>query len=633
MRIYAYGARPPIANAQLVYDQFRLAHSYQCALISIERKRRETVDWLYIHACPAEAAAYDRASRESQAASEAVRQSRGKYKGDMLEPDEDMSKEDRVLFKVLRDNLLAAREAEKVARQAWYDARKKATPKLKPRMQMCDRGAKARNKRAYNLAGTVGLVWGTRLKIGESVERAAKASAQEGSLPKFPKFDGGGMLAVQLQGESGLEDKKGLLPVDALSNTDTRFRLELVDDDGVERIGNDGKPLPRAKPGSRRSGRKRMLVHLRVGSDGRTPIWATWPVSLHRPMPEAAVIKWAQMIATKIGPRTEWRLLVTIDDETPVQKPRGTTLAVNLGWRNLLDGGLRVAYAVDSNGREEEIRVPPAYPSGVAHVDSIRSIRDRLFEAAKSALKSWLADEDHPVWLDEATRWAEQWRSPKKLVFLLRDWEKQRFSGDESMWTTLIAWRKKDRHLWFWECDRREGLLRMRKDFYRVTAARWADVYTRIIVTDMDLRDFAELLPPEEGAANDGGLQRRSRMLAAPSELRGAIKNACSTRGTSYEEVEGAFKTQTCNACGVVMMFPAKTFLENTCSACGEKWDQDSNHARNLLASDEVMHKKRGSLAPSVSAKETAAEKKTGRWQKRRAKPVVENVEVAVEKS
>ena len=639
MKVYAYGARAPFENAQLVHDQFRLACTYQRVLVFNERRRRAVVDRLYQRACPTEWANFEAAGKAVIEAIDAVRVLRTRP-GDMLEPNEEMKIEVKEASKVAKERLAAAREAEKVARQAWYDAKKKATPKLRTRLRMCDRGMQARNKVLYARAGSVGLAWGTRLKTFESAERAAEAARKEGGLPHVPRFDGGGTISVQLQGKSGIEDKFGLAPKDALSGRDTRFRLESVDAGTWQMLQGknafvgkkSGNPLPQPNPNSNRSKRMKaaggyVVVRLRIGSDGRAPVWAAFPVIMLRPLPENAPIKWAQIHARRIGPRTEWRLLITIDDELPALKPGGKTLAVNLGWRNLPnDDGLRVAYAVGSDGYEEEIRVPPAYVSGVAHVDSLRSIRDKMFEDAKKLLLDWREEGERPEWFMTATRYVDQWRSQKRLVGLLRQWRDQRFKGDERVWETFAKWLKQDKHLWFWECDEREKLLKMRKDFYRKVAIRFASNYDKVIVTDMDLRDFAELPKPEDAADTEGRVQRRSRMLAAPSELRGVIKNTCAARGAAFEEVEGKYKTQTCNACGIVFAFAAKQDLEHTCE-CGARWDQDANHCRNLLASGGVVRGGGGSLAPSVKSDGSDGSEKRGRWQKRRSNKDTQIVE------
>lgn len=632
MRIYAYGARPPFENAHIVEQQLRLSNSYQRALVLVEHRRRAAVDRLYQRACPDE-------WREMQEAEQAVEVLIGQVrslratKGDMLPPNEEEQRETRALSREAKEELDRARERARAARHAWYEAKKRATPKLRARLRMCDRGAYARNKAIYNRGGAVELAWGTRLKAGESVERAAQAAWKEGTLPRLPRFSGGGTVSVQLQG--GLESER------VICGGDTWFRIDLVDratwhtvqgKSAFTSVKKDGRTvaLPLPEPNSRKGGAGRLAIaRLRVGSDGRKPVWAAWAVVMHRPLPEGK-IKWAQMHVRKIGPRTEYKLLVTVDEPAVSPREEGPTLAVNLGWRNLLDGGVRVAYAVGSDGHEEEVRVPPAYVSGVSHVSSLQQIRRRMFNDAVKMLDSFVeSGAQIPEWFAEATRWRDRWQSPRKLVYVLNEWERRRFDGDGRTWEVLAAWRKKDRHLWFWESDEREKLLRMRRDVYRAVAARWAQKYARVVVTDMDLCVFARRSAPE-APDRDGKHERTTQRVAAPSVLRDAIKNSCSTRGSSFEEIESKFKTQTCNACGLILAFAAKRDVDRRCE-CGAAWDQDANHCRNLLASATSAKKRRRALAPSAAGVSDApGNEKRGRWQRRRSKgdvQVVDNVD------
>lgn len=618
MRVYSYGCRAPVENAQLVAQQLRLANSFQRALVAIEHKRRFVVDWLYRHALPVEHAALGQAAQEAAVAAEKVRLLRSRPGG--VKPDEAAQAEMRAKLEAAKAELEQARQVERAAREAWYAAHKAARPRLARRVSMCNRGAIARGKYAYNAAGTVGLAWGTRLRVGEFADRAAQAAFKAGTLPRMPIFDGGGTVAVQLQGESGI-GAPGLAPSKALSGTDTRFHLETMDAASWQKaqgrsafVGRNGNPLPQPDPHSKRSLKRQLgggyaIARLRIGTDAeRKPIWAAWPLILHRPLPEVP-IKWVQMRARRVGPRTEWHLLVTVDDSTvPARTPEGRlpgTLALNLGWRSMPDGGLRVGMAAASDGFREEIRVPPAYVSGVAHVESLRSIRDRLFVEALKTLSGWLDEREVPAWFAEATRHRGSWKSQKKLAQLVEEWRRRRFAGDKEKFEVFAAWAKKDRHLWFWEADERAKLLRMRLDVYRNISARLATRYGTIVVADMDLRDFAEHPAPEEGARSEGQDQRRSRMLAAPSVLLGALKNACSTRNAAVIELDAKYKTQTCHACGIVFAFAAATKLVHTCD-CGATWDQDLNHCLNLLASSKV---RQATQAP---------EKKT-RWQKKKA--------------
>ena len=619
MRIYAYGAKAPLENTELVRQQLWLATIYQRTLVLIERKRRQIVDRCYQQKCPKEWAEHEAAAANTAAMIDIVKQQRARP-GDMLEPDEEMKREAREQAKIAKENLAAAREREVAAWAAWKEARRRVAPGLKKRLDMCKRGAQARNKFAYNRGADIDLAWGTRLKTGEAVEVAAKATAQLGTMPHIPRFDGRGMVAVQLQGASGIDDKKGLSIADAMSGDDTRLQIKVVGPEEYRRLqGRDpflyhnGKPKQPADPNGKRSkeraaatgGSIYAIARLRLSSDGRKPIWATWPVVLHRGVPTNAPIKWAIMYTYKIGPRTEWQLLLCVDEELPTLKSQGPVLAINHGWRNLPDGGLRVAYAVGSDGHREEVRVPPEYVTGIAHVDSLKSIRDKLHEDAKKLLSDWRHEGERPEWFIEESRYVAQWKSQKKLARFVHTWRSHRFEGDTKTFEIFDAWLKKDLHLWRWESDEREKLWSMRQNYYRNIAARWAERYPKILVTAMDLRDFAELPKPEDAADTEGNEQRRSRFLAAPSVFVSSVENGCSTRGTAFGKVDGKFMTQTCHACGVTMAFPAKTFLVNTCSACGATWDQDENHGINLMTKNPPIEEKK---------------KRPNRWSKRKKK-------------
>lgn len=691
MRNYKYGAREPYQNFQLVKEQINLAYEYQEKLVCIEHRRRRVIDLLYRRACPNEWAEKEAATAAVQAAIVTVRVQRS---NGGLEPDREM-KEARQISSLEKKALEKARERERVARKSWIAAKKRAKPRLQRRLMMCDVGKYTRSKKAYNEFGALGLYSSTREVVHESVELASKMAFKVGTLPKIPVRDGSGVIAVRLQG-GGLSIKE------ATEARDTRFQLEVVDAAtwqtaqdrsafvSVERVRwtcstckhqwsglqsgarcnhcggqgekvviSTGRPLcqPQSKPqpGSRKFKGERVssllaFAKIRVSSDEKKkPMWAAFPVVLHRPIPPDAKIKRVLMVIKRIGPRLEWNLLLTVDDGEVAMKPVTgcKTLAVNLGWRSfgLEDVGLRVAYAVGSDGYREDVRVPPQFISGMGHVRGLGGTRAKIFEQAKKAFKEWIENIAVPVWLDDGVKNIGYWRSPKKLACLLGMWkggrfdgdESRRFAGDEQIFETLMRWKKQDMHLWRWETGERERLLRMRKDFYRVRAAKWAESYGRIKVTDMDLRVFAQKEAPED-RDNKGRDVRVNQRQAAPSEMRAAIKNGCSTRGTRIEEIKAVVvkdkgvvgMTQLCHVCKEPSYFEATTILVHKCK-CGAEWDQDYNHCMNLLASGEVVGDQAEALAQSGIGEDAGTERRQGRWQKRLARKLAANTANLIE--
>ena len=72
---------------------------------------------------------------------------------------------------------------------------------------------------------------------------------------------------------------------------------------------------PLAWTSPRRSERRKLArsrVRIRVGSEGREPVWLELPVVLHRPLPEDGTVRSASVICEKVGSRERWRLLVTV---------------------------------------------------------------------------------------------------------------------------------------------------------------------------------------------------------------------------------------------------------------------------------------------------------------------------------
>ena len=623
MRNYSYDCRKPCSGADLVERQLRLSWEYQTTLLRLAQERYTAVEAIYVAGCPTEHATYVTARDAARDAATAVYTARSAKVVKAPKGDKIAAEELKAALKLLD----SARDAEKAAMGPWLAARKALTPSVLPQLRAIETAHYAAGKLAYNDADRWGLAWGTRLAVAESVERAAKDAGKHWHGPIVQEWDGSATIAVQLQG--------GLAPDEAMDCEDTRLRLEIVSADEWQR--RQGHSTEHNRPaGKYREKRPFAIAHLRVGSDEhRAPIWALFPFVLHRPLPEGAPIKWAKVRCYRVGQRTYWQLLITIDDETPATRgDDGMKLAVNFGWRRLDDGAsIRVAFAVGSDGKEWDVRVPPAVVAAVVRSEEIGAQAKRNFEVAKNALVKWLADHEDtvPDWLTTETQLLSLWRSPERLHTLAEAWSKLRFDGDVGTFEALGAWWTQHQHLRYWESDLHAKALRQRKQDYSNLVAAWAKAYSRIYVTDMDLRDFAERPAPEDGRQRDGSEQRRSRNLAAPSSLRGLLRDAAVRYGAELQAIlgpreakpakgeRGAAPTQTHNACGVRGSFNARSSVLLHCLACGDVFDQDRNHCQNLLASAAVMTRRARPLAPSVTGGNGAVPVAKGRWGKRRS--------------
>ena len=330
-----------------------------------------------------------------------------------------------------------------------------------------------------------------------------------------------------------------------------------------------------------------LAMHLRVGGDRSEPAYLTIPVVLHRPLPPDGLIRQVSVHRERVGPHDGgnpylWKAVFIVEtpEEQPVPAGRGR-LSLDLGWRRIGEE-LRVGYWRDDAGNTGEVRLPERVINGLRKCEDLRSIRDQHFNVARASLQAWLAEAERaPDWLKEGTAHIAQWRSPERLTGLVWRWKDQRFTGDTDIYGRLEVWRKRERHLWAWEANSRDQLLRRRLHLYREFAAWVAKTYQDVVIEDFDLRAIADL---EKQGKQLPAPARHNRVLAAPSELRLALKNACTREGVKIAQVGSQNTTRACHNCGSIEHWDAGAELRHRCSACGVEWDQDDNAASNLLS-------------------------------------------------
>lgn len=467
-RVYQFGLRPPVEGAAIVREQLRAAREYRNDLVAIERGRRHALrqvdDTLDVREAAAVALAATRSTRKQAIAT-------------------------------LRDARKSARAAhpEELARIQALDE------------EIC-RGARALTA-AY---------WGTYLDVEASHQQARSAPlyGDDAVTPSDPQFVHGradglfdGQLGIQIQ------TTKPLTAADAWGAEDTRFRLEPAPAFASE-FDKQGRMR------NRKRGRKAILS-LRVGSDGRQPVWARWPAWIHREIPHAAQIKWVRVSVRLHGPHERWTCEVTVDDPAPMVRTldRGLAgaIAVEWSWDVLEDDAIRVASWADTLGVRGEVVLSGEVVKGIIRADGIRAVRDMLAEHERPRIGRAIAEcrEPMPLWLARAGQWIPLSKSVIRLHDLLRRWTTERVDSARPAYELLLAWAERDEHLWQYETGSRRGALGWRRDIYRVLARRWAETYRHALLSDQDLSREARW--GDEGTA---------RFRSATNELRDAMCNA-----------------------------------------------------------------------------------------------------------
>lgn len=447
----------------------------------------------------------------------------------------------------------------------------------------------AAREAAYAAYKARGVSPGTRAVITDAHAKSLEDAGMREQRVK--PWDGRGSFGVQVHGGATVEQIFG-------EHTMVRLRK-----------------LPPSKgmaPGSRRDTRHELMV--RIGSDGRAPIWAVFGMSLDRPLPDPARIMGAKVTVERVGVHDQWHVVFICQVPSTVYRRQdaariGGAVAVDVGWRSDA-GNLRVGYIADGRAIAEPLELPEittrdrkrpgirlrrTLREAHEHARSLLSIMSNEFAAEDREagtrggilheLADWLdLQEELPEWLDEATKGLRQWRSQPRLNWLAEKWLDNRFAGDAGIFARLDAWRRKWRHLDEWRAREQAHILEARNQHYRRIAVRLARDYDTIVINGANLaatrkRKSAKQAAPELVMVED---RKRSQAFdAAPGSLREEIVRAAKKYGRTIVPV--TFDSMACHCCGAACEYDRSRKLMHTCEHCGVEWDQDQNACRNAL--------------------------------------------------
>lgn len=506
---YRYGLLNPVDGEPRVADQISLAHRYRNQLTELERTRRERIQAIMLE----HSAAVEAATAEVQEVTERIeslvkamarRRSERRTKADWAE--------DRASMRELKAERAAARGRLKAAKVA---SREDPVVVAALAAATADHRAAGRAARAAS-----GLYWGTY----GIVETAADAARKSVTPPRFVPWSGDGAVAVQLQ--------RGLSAEAAVDGDDRRIQIDTT---------------PRPVPG--RSGKPMPRVRVRVGSDGRDPIWAEWPIVLHRPLPEGARIKWATVKRLRDPSRTarnrsrdSWVLLLSVEVPDPTPLPGARAVALDLRWSRTPEGLRAGGWCARVEDGTTDVLLDSNVESRLDKAASLRSIRDRHRDEVLPRIVAGLrglgiADEE---WLRRSDS-LRQWRSHGRLGRLIEWWGDHRLDGDDEVYAIAWEWWKRDRHLWEYEAGTRRRALRKRREQYRLLAARLAEDYDLLVTERLDLAApaLAQLPTPDQDDPGDHAhpKARSQKVECAPSELRAAVRWAFRKRGKTVVTV------------------------------------------------------------------------------------------------
>lgn len=550
-RVYLCGARAPIEHGDVVREQLRLARRYRNALVEQDRKRRDRAREIVGVSEPRLLELEQRIDgltakidemRDAHRAANAKRRKR--------QADKDAQQTIRWLRKE-RKELRA--ELRPLKRDVYR------RPEVRGPLEALDAEDLVERKR---LRAESGLHWGTYLTVEQGLSKMRSKGP-----PRFVGRHWPGKVAVQVQHGATWQ--------------------ELLDGHGQARIEPWGprRPAgaPAPSPDGRRSRRPWYLLRIRVGGTPREGIFAAIPFVCHREPPPEARVKWIHVRRILRGCREEWSVQLVLAAESwdhgDTVTARGAC-GIDLGWRSMGSRGLRVAYLVGDDGYEEELMLPRRWVKALRHAESLQSIRDREFNAARFLLREWRSD-DHPAWFLEATATLRQWRSPARLAGLVLRWRGERFDGDEDVYRALEDWRAQDRHLYDWQQAERAKVQRRRDDVYRRFAAQVRWRYEHVVIEGGDLwKQLGRKPSPESADCPRWQETRWEARASSPGRLREILESG----HPNVTRAPASMTTRRCHVCGANAKegWDARTELMYECSA-GHREDQDRQAAINLL--------------------------------------------------
>ncbi|MBX3260756.1 MAG: hypothetical protein KF782_13805 [Labilithrix sp.] len=478
VRVYQCSLRPPTGNEALIREQLRAAHDYRNDLVAIERGRRHALR------------AIDDASDDVARCKEVVRG--------------------------------ATRSTRKTAVRELSAARKRARAAAGDELALI---AAREHEILLSARANTAAFWGSYLDI-EAAHRQSRSQplySTDALAPNDPAFVAGprwrdalGVDDVRAiwwrhHGQLGIQIQGGMTVAELLGGEDTRARLAL------------------REPSCR--GERWGTLQIRIGSEGRSPIWGEWPVYMHRALPGAARVKWIRVSVTPLAHHERWSCEITVDDpnedvRSVYAPPRGV-VAIEWEWTPLENGSIRVARWTDG-GEVQSVTLPPHILGRAKHAGGIRALRDLMRNQLVTDLQRTKDRGTGPRYLVEAINICHLWRSPQRFESLLRRLEldgvtgsavallRRWYYGDdhECRHRRCRAWHG-DRHLYEYETRERRRAIHQRRDIYRQLAATWRSRYRTVILSDQDLSYAARF-----------GDDSDVRFVAGVSELRQALRNA-----------------------------------------------------------------------------------------------------------
>lgn len=416
-----------------------------------------------------------------------------------------------------------------------------------------------------------GLWWSNYNMVQARYEKARSKAMKDGAELHFHSFDGTGQFRCQIQGGMSVE---GLFA-------------------GHHNIARADPVDPKAWSSHSRGERRRLsrthltiTVYTGTGEDGK-PFRRTlrFPMVMHRPIPEDAIIKELSVTRKRVGTQLSWS--VTFTARAPggqvAENSSHSICAVDLGWRKIPEG-LRVATTMDSTGEVQYVVLPNNLLHKFEHVNALKSQIDDELNVVQTILREKSALlVDLPEVLKGLLASALRPRlTTRRLAKLTLFWRDKHPDIEADVVSFLEEHRRHLKRLQNEMDNLRDKVVHHRQDFYRNAAIRIVQDKAMVLVEDFDLRGVAKKKHEDGTDSDTPEAVRRMRQVAAVSELRKWIVLQAAKHGARVDLRKSAYTTRRCSACGQINEKADPYDLVWKCPKCGNVLDQDINACRNM---------------------------------------------------
>lgn len=582
-RIWSFHAEAPILNRDLVRETLFAANRLHNNLVEIEHKHRERYGKIRSEASEGVASAerelgavnegcervveeiknwraeqFRETGKKTRKTPPDLREELAKLKAER-KAKHAVLKNERELFKATvqapteelkrrrkeRGDGKGPRIRERINRETFEEMMHEDWPQVWKDLQRAEMDKLAATKQAY---GTSGILDGTYNQVIKAVQGATERARP--GLPSFKRFEGGGRLAVQL---------KSIPFRDVVAGKSNHLRLR---HEAWRRPGKNGEK--RSYKGKR--SKELWIASIRVDSEGRKPVWADFPVRLHRMPPDDAILKWAWVHVRRQGTRLRYQLQLTMES-AEFSKPKRPTGVGDVSLQYCSQITESGDYRVATFGEGESIMLPRVVYEKLRLNKSLISIADQHYDAARDIIA------DHAI--EEVSGWYERHREEprrNKLAWRRRDlwtcvrewcereigadhlrqtwvdWKSDRFGSllgkldlfapleETRAWATArglsevqalafwsYTWVRKDKHLRQYASDVRVRAENARKSIYRRESIRLATRFATLVETQQSLTD-EKRTPRVEKESDEMRALRLVRQHVAPGELRVIVR-------------------------------------------------------------------------------------------------------------